>query len=506
MSSIPFDPTLNLGQIVSLSKIDDLMEIAEIQKRVDAALDKMNNLIRMSYSLGMVKSEMTNMNAGFDKIMKLNEKILDVKHASVDAAIAYADTVVECEDLIQEANERHSKKNYSWESPESPMDYGMSKVTSFPLGFESLKFDVQYVRNESNEDSTYSHASAVEASASASVSHITYGAASMSTSTSANSSLHEQTSKHNIEGTIVLTAYATHKQAAVIDPFVLDPEKAVGSWNQMYPEDAIQVFPETIIAAALGGMDSSTSVDEQNTLNIITGCAKASSFVGFVHILQEESTKSSQSSSSMATAMKATVEKDMFVASQRGSFGTSMSVSNMCKSLTSTSKIDNHANLSCMGCIPSIVSNDVVSTVQTLKPDPQEVAESLATISESSSGAVNRNMEAAAGDVKMAGQAVGQDSSYVSAAVSAMGEIANENNKVIDVNSMLTAFEDFINKAMGNNATEGEEGGVPINFMIKKITKSDVAKCYIRRFYPNGASDPNSANRGMMGQEPKEEE
>ena len=52
------------------------------------------------------------------------------------------------------------------------------------------------------------------------------------------------------------------------------------------------------------------------------------------------------------------------------------------------------------------------------------------------------------------------------------------NNKVIDTNSLMTAFDDYVQQA-----TKGEDG-VPINFYLREITKSAIAKAWMKKFDP----------------------
>mmetsp|Transcript_2818 Transcript_2818/g.3327 ORF Transcript_2818/g.3327 Transcript_2818/m.3327 type:complete len:503 (-) Transcript_2818:63-1571(-) len=498
MVSIPFDPTLNLGQIVIQQKMLDLMEMAEISATVDAAMEKMNNLIRISYSLTRIKQEMVNIGlTDDDKLAKLEEKVLQIKNASVDAAIEYADISVEGEELTNAAKVRQGQKAIG-KVPESPIDYQQSTVTSFPLASDSLKFDVQYVRNETQEDSSYSHTSSLSSAAGASMSTLAGPNYSASYSASTSSSINESSSSNKIEGTIVISAFATHKNASVIDPFILDPDKAVSTWNQMYPDDFLDVNPKGIIGAAMEADTDKKPIAEKKTVNLLSGCNKASSFVAFVHVLQEEATKSSQSASSSAASMQAQIETELWAASISGSFGTSMSSSTMSKSITSTSRVENHANLVCNGCIPNIAANTVTTTVRSLKPDPTEIMGSLGAMQEGSNNAMTNNLEAAAGGAKTgtAYQSLNED--FLSNSVSAINDITNEDNKIIDINSVFNAFTQFV-----TNAQEGD-GGVPLNFMIKRLSKADIAKCYIRRYYPNGASDPKAAKRGMLGLGPKE--
>ena len=62
----------------------------------------------------------------------------------------------------------------------------------------------------------------------------------------------------------------------------------------------------------------------------------------------------------------------------------------------------------------------------------------------------------------------------------------------------MTAFEDYITKA-----SEGESG-IPINFYIKRLTKNDVAKAYIRKYYPSGITTGKQAQEAQIGIAPKE--
>jgi len=497
MATIPFDPTLVLGSIIEKRKLFNLMELAEINNKQIVAKDKLDNLTRMNYSLKMIQSEMSSLEVTFDKLLPLIEKIDKLKDETVQAAIDYATTAIECEEETRQAKIKHGQNVIS-ASAESPIDYGKSKVTPFPLSFDSLKFDVQYVRNEEQQDSSASHSSQLSVTAGMSMSSLIGKQASTSMSASTNSASHEQQSFNQVEGTIVITAFATHKNATVIEPFILDPLKAVGSWNYTFPDDPVKTDPMSIFEAALDNFDK--PIANQSCLELLSGCTKASSFVGFVHILKTEATKSSQDSSSAALAMQATIENDLWISSKKGTFGTSMSTASLSKSLSSTSSIKNHANLCCEGCIPNIAASKIVPTIMQLNPDPAANMEALAAIQGSSDGAVNQSMQAQSGEAKGGSQYMELKSEHVKNTTESLSAIEREAAEVIDTNSMMTAFTDFCDKATDS------DGGVPINFYIKRLTKADIAKCYIRKFYPNGASDPKAARRGMMGQGAKEEE
>jgi len=60
---------------------------------------------------------------------------------------------------------------------------------------------------------------------------------------------------------------------------------------------------------------------------------------------------------------------------------------------------------------------------------------------------------------------------------------------------MMNAFENYVDKCSQGGC------GVPTNYFVKEIPKHEVAKVYIRKFYPNGASDQRAARVGQLGQE-----
>jgi hypothetical protein len=85
------------------------------------------------------------------------------------------------------------------------------------------------------------------------------------------------------------------------------------------------------------------------------------------------------------------------------------------------------------------------------------------------------------------------NNSYVTNVVSSLGEYDNKNNKVIDTNSMMTAFDDYVQKAIQG------ECGVPINFFLKPITSRQLAEAWLYKFYPGefiGESSGDDESKG----------
>ena len=52
-------------------------------------------------------------------------------------------------------------------------------------------------------------------------------------------------------------------------------------------------------------------------------------------------------------------------------------------------------------------------------------------------------------------------------------------NKMLDINTLMIAFEDYVKKASAG------EAGVPINFYITPFGRGDVAREYMKEKYPD---------------------
>jgi len=507
MSSIPYDPTLNLGQIVGMQKIKDLMEIAKAQQPLEDCLDRMNNLLLTSYKMKMILGEMSSMGVSKPQLEEFIAEIDAVKEEVSASCMEYGRTALSVFKQVQKLKDAQGQKKISF-SIESPIDYSLSKIVQFPLAFDALHFDVEYIRNEENEESSYSHAATVAKSTQKSSKILVYSH-NKKTSESVTNTVNNQTTNHSIEGSIVITANANHRNADLIAPLVMDPLKAVSAWNYTFPDDILQVDATSLFKLALDDKKKKEKPKKdkkgneiKNNLSIITGCSKASSFVGMVHLLKNERTDSTQTASSFASAVTNSVECDLWLVSAGGGYGTSKSFGSTAGHLLSNSNIENHATLDCVGIIPNISENDITATVMSMNPSPQEAMKQLAAISEASDSGVNKSMEDSGGkEAKTGDQFMSLKSDYMENTVSSLSAKESTNNKIIDCNSMMTAFTDFCNKAM-----EGKGCGVPEVFYMKHLTKVDIAKLYIRKFYKNGIAKPKDAIDGQLGETSKDDD
>jgi hypothetical protein len=70
-------------------------------------------------------------------------------------------------------------------------------------------------------------------------------------------------------------------------------------------------------------------------------------------------------------------------------------------------------------------------------------------------------------------------STQIKSVLSGLGDIDDQSNKMLDINSMMDAMDDYLTKISGDGFF-----GVPINYYLKPITKSQLAEMWVSKYYP----------------------
>eukprot|EP00547_Thalassionema_nitzschioides_P013192 CAMPEP_0194260982 /NCGR_PEP_ID=MMETSP0158-20130606/45790_1 /TAXON_ID=33649 /ORGANISM="Thalassionema nitzschioides, Strain L26-B" /LENGTH=244 /DNA_ID=CAMNT_0039001087 /DNA_START=88 /DNA_END=822 /DNA_ORIENTATION=+ len=226
MASIPYDPTLILGNMVDVKRIEVLKQQAEAQKPMIRANDKLNALTASSYKMAMIYNQMVSMGVSLKVLVELSEEKEKLKEDMADAAIELGEATIEAEEAVAQIKMAAAQQKIGL-YVESPLNYQQSKVKKFPLSFDSLKFDVQYFRKESERDITSAHSDAMSQHVGFVMQAVGSGF-SLNQSSNASSMSQSANSRHEIEGTIVITAVCTHQQADIISPLIMQDTKLKG--------------------------------------------------------------------------------------------------------------------------------------------------------------------------------------------------------------------------------------------------------------------------------------
>ena len=465
-SSIPYDPRLTLGGIVDNSILENLEKIGALQAPIDSALAELNSAISLRRKLDMTDAEIQLLVVSVDA---LKPRLEDVNTEIVAAATSYASQAVA--QLPQISAARKSIAQVS-DTLESPVDWNKSQFKQVPISTDSIVMDVQYFSLATETQTSDQSMQQLKAFVSASTSFLGDKASTDITNASG-SQLSKQNEIHDIEGTLVITAGLTHKNALVFAPYILDVDKAIRVYNGLFPGDMLNPMDGKSIKDTAKGENKPS----ENKFHILSGFSGGSSFVGMVHVLKDSSTETSQKMRSVAQSLQGQMEVGSWFSDFKGGFGVDNTFANSAKQLLSSQNIQNHCSLVCMGVVPTIESNDVqIAVKQFTDFSPDKMMGQLAAL-QNSTASEQSSVGSAASNARTGGKMIALESAKISSAVSAVGALDDGKNKMLDINSLMTAFTDYVTKS-------ADAVGCPINYFLKPINKHELAEAWIGKYLP----------------------
>lgn len=466
-STIPYDPSLVLANVVSKEALSIVESIGEAQAPADSAQDNLNALLASRRSLDMTKTELAAMGIKTDPI---DEAVKDLNDEIVGAAKDYAKQKIDAESKVRFLR---SKIRSVHSAVESPVDYVKTEIKSMPLAADSINMDVQYFSMDTVGQNAATFASTISTYVSNRTSFLGVENSRQATG-AAQSQVSQQVEKHKIVGTLVISVQCMHKNASVLAPFVLNVDKGIKVWNHLFPGDRLVPTNRADLAKLVLADDP----DGSARFGIISGTTFGSSFVGMVHVINSTSTEVSQSLTALTASLQSQMDAAAWFESQSGGYGVNASIGNDVKSLLSAQNVTSHVTLICMGVIPSIVANDVKMGVEKFAEfNPQANMQAIATIQNATvadQGTIKQSADAA----RTGQQMVSLKGGEIKAALSALAAVDDGANKILDINSMMTALDDYLKKAAEN------QGGVPLNYYVKDITKSMLAEMWVAKYLP----------------------
>lgn len=154
-STIPYDPTLALGNLVTQERLDLLSQIAAKQSPADDAEDHLNDLITLRRSFDMTIQELMDMDVDTSDMAKQRG---DVNKQITAAAVEYSKAKIQAE---QDILPLKRKIKAVGSGPESPIDYNRTQIKSLPISADSMKMNVQYFAFDKNAQSSQTHAATI---------------------------------------------------------------------------------------------------------------------------------------------------------------------------------------------------------------------------------------------------------------------------------------------------------------------------------------------------------
>ena len=468
-STIPYDPSLTLGNIVPKERLEKLQDIQDAQSPIDEAENQLNQAILLRQSFDMTRRELVTLKV---PTADLDSEIKSINKSITTAATGYSKAAVKGLPEIAELRNGLLKIAGDYESP---IDYNQSQIKEMPLASDSIRLNAQYFSFEENSQKSASQMAALKSFVSSETSFLG-NEVSTQASASAQRQTNSQRENHSISGTLVITATCTHKNANLWAPFIIDVDKGIRVWNAMAKNGEKGLTPFKIDDAPKIAKKEGTTDEE--SYNILSGVTYGSSFVGMVHVLKESSTSSSQAMYSAAASMQAQMDIGGWFSKAKGGFGVASSFANSVKNLLSQQSISSHISLTCMGVIPTIEARDVQHAVKEFTQfSPDDMMGKLSTLQGATAGD-HSSVKGAADAARTGDTMVQLENSKMESVVSAIGKMQGESNKMLDINSLMTAFTDFVTKAAEGNS------GVPVNYYLKPITKSQLAQMWVAKYLP----------------------
>ena len=470
--TIPYDPAFTLANVVDDDTIGLLVNVAKAQAPVDTAEESYNSALLNLRSLQMTRSELQNM--GIDD-SQMVDPISKAQAAVVSTVTDLATARVNGLSAVATAKAAlRAKVAGVAEWPESPVDFNRTQIKQMPLSADSLKLDAQYFSFDEEQQSAGAHAATIKGYVASTTSFLgdTF---SSQISDAAQQQVATQHELHDIQGTLVVTAGCTHKQAALLAPFILDVDKGIRVWNDMFPDAMIK----TDSLESMNTIAAQQQTPQAKRFHILSGATFGSSFVGMVHVLRSEGTDASQTMTSVAESLQEQMSVGCWFESENGGFGVDSSFSDDAKSLLSTQTISSHISVITMGSIPSIKSNTIALGVkQFAEFDPAAMMGKLATL-QNATASDQSSVDSAAENARTGGTMMAIRTSEIKSVMSGLSAIDDGQNKMLDINSLMTALEDYVDKALAGQA------GVPINYYLKTITADLLAQMWVAKYYPN---------------------
>jgi hypothetical protein len=440
-------------------------QMSNYQQEIDAAQERLNSLIMMLHSLDMTVNELSGLNVDVSDIVE-HRKGLDKE--IILAAKDYLDKRIDKEKELLKLRESLNDIEFH-EHLESPLNLSACDLKLRPFAAESLRLDSQYFSFGGNiQDDTIANVEKFIRSNTGSL-----GSKSGEITREVSSQINRQIKNHSVAGTLIITASTTHKYVGMLDPLVVDPDKALTAWNIL--NEANKINP-----AHLPESNTAGEADNQGALQIISGACYGSSFIGMVHILNS-SMQSSGDFEKVQSGLKDKLTIGAWLENASGGFGVNRDLLEEVMVFLSTQSVNCHVSIVSMGAVPSIKSQELSFNLPRLaETDKENIQAITRTYASVASDASEANKNALHVHVQNA---------RIQQLTQTLGKIEQEKSKVLDIGTLIEAFDNYIS-IIGRS--DGKTPvGVPVGFYIHNLTRREIVEAWLNKYYPNTHDNEN---------------
>jgi len=473
---VQYDPALYIGCIIDKTSFKNLATVSALYAEIASKKSEINNMMRTAEEIKLITKEC--ITSGFyDEKTGISDAEKDLKEIQkiiTNLKKEYLQVSVKNLQAISKI-----KTASVTQTIESPCDWTKTQIkTDFPISADTIKVDSSYFTFDENTQSADQHISSVMSFVDTQFSEL-FGSDSGSFDGSKKNrkSMSHTHQHHRVKSTLVITAMATHKNATMFAPCVFDVEKLVNCWNSCFTKEWLDAKNPVKMKELYKKSEKSSKI-EKSHLNFVSGATYGSGLVGLVTFTDDSETNSSQKMEAMAESFKSAFKVAAFFGNVTGDFGFAKQEANSLKDMMSNQTIGVHFNMYCAGLIPTISSNIVEFGVKEFADfDPGAMEKQLVQMQNMTSGSSD-SVDQGADASRTANQIQSLANNKVEAVLSSLQNIKESQDSVLNVNTMMTAFDNYAKMAAAGNI------GVPMNYFVKPIYKSDIVELWMKKYFP----------------------
>jgi len=463
-NSIPYDNTLVVGNFIPTQRIESLKELAKLQQKVNGDEEAYNNVFQNKLQLEMSIREFKALGVSIpesitEALENQNEALKNALVQLTNSRISYAG----------QYNTQMQNKDQTLigSMPASPIDLGKSKLANFDFSSDSMKMTVQSFFFSINDQESQSKIKAAAESIAGTFDGFGSHSKTDATHVSEDTLNKALQAEKNID-VVVVTIVSTHKSTQTFSPMSLNVDRMIRAYKAL-----VEGKEE---------WEPNEECDSKPAIHLLTGRTFGSAFVGF--IFYKSTVDTSQEETSVTKQNQATAsfkQKIYFRASAGGSSTLSNEAVDAVSKLTEKKKVQSFINIYVQGIISSVKSNEVQMGIRTMDLTAaannavtqfNQVAGDADTLKTETDAAAQKN------------QFVDAMNSQTSNLMTTLNEIQDRKNRVYDANALMTAIDDYVERA--NNAVNG----VPLNFMVDSYSECDIRDLYLDK-YDNFQTTPS---------------
>lgn len=431
---------LVLGGIASTKLMQKIREIDRITRIIEVEEERLDNLTFTKYSMELKLNELKSLGI---ETAALEQKINDTNNAIITAAQEYINIYLTCQDELARLSNEKIKLETEEVNCYNSICLLKGNVETQPLYYDSIKMNSNYFSFKGN--SYENHLSLIN--------DFIRKETGKDTAITATSQIQNLINQTDYQGSLIITAICTHQNVHVFTDIKFDPYEMASIWNETHPEEEQIVFPINDLPAQNIG----------EPLTVVRGIAYGSNFVGIIHFFSSD--KGSVDDLLLPlNKIKEKLQIGSWLNYMSGDFGVENSILSEVRSILVSHNLNTRISLIINGAIAGIKSKDVKNCIPSLNEKSSKIPEDIIEETDHKS-----TYYSVAKDCLSKTRYINAMNKSTSKMLEALANQESETNKVIDLNSLLTAFDNY-QKALKDN----ENTGIPIHYYTQPITRNDI--------------------------------